>query len=55
MQAAAPPSHVTFVLIARIPLEGISTFAMYEDHVLPLPADHGGACAAGTGQSRFMS
>ena len=37
-----PPSSVTFVLIARIPPEGISTFATYEDHVLPLLAEHGG-------------
>jgi hypothetical protein len=37
-----PPSSVTFVLIARIPPEGISTFASYEDHVLPLLAEHGG-------------
>ncbi len=37
-----PPSNVTFVLIARIPPEGISTFATYEDHVLPLLAEHRG-------------
>ena len=37
-----PPSSVTFVLIARIPPEGISTFAAYEDHVLPLLAEYGG-------------
>jgi hypothetical protein len=30
------------VLIARIPPEGISTFATYEDHVFPLLAEHGG-------------
>ena len=37
-----PPSSVTFVMIARIPPEGISMFAAYEDHVLPLLAEHGG-------------
>jgi hypothetical protein len=37
-----PPSCLTFVMIARIPPEGITTFAMYEDHVLPLLAEHGG-------------
>lgn len=37
-----PPSGVTFVLIARIPPEGISTFATYEGHVLPVLAEHGG-------------
>ena len=37
-----PPSSVTFVLIARIPPEGIGTFETYEDHVLPLLAEHGG-------------
>jgi hypothetical protein len=37
-----PQSSVTFVLIARIPPEGISMFALYEDHVLPLLAEHGG-------------
>ena len=37
-----PPSSLTFVLIARIPPEGISAFATYEDHVLPLLAEHGG-------------
>lgn len=36
------PSSVTFVLIARIPPEGIPAFAAYEDHVLPLLAQHGG-------------
>ncbi len=35
-------SGITFVLIARIPPEGISIFAAYEDHVLPLLAEHGG-------------
>jgi hypothetical protein len=30
------------VLLARIPPEGISTLAAYEDHVLPLLAERGG-------------
>ena len=42
IEAAVPPSNVTFVLIARMPPEGISIFAAYEDHVLPLLAEHGG-------------
>ena len=33
---------LTFVLIARIPLDGIAAFQGYEDQVLPLLADHGG-------------
>jgi hypothetical protein len=37
-----PPSSITFVLIARIPPDGLSTFAAYEDHVLPILADYGG-------------
>ena len=37
-----PSSSLTFVLIARIPPEGVSAFAAYEDHVLPLLAEHGG-------------
>lgn len=37
-----PSSSITFVLIARIPPEGVSTYATYEDHVLPLLAEHGG-------------
>jgi hypothetical protein len=41
-ETAVPPTSVTFVLIARIPPEGISTFTTYEDHVLPLLAEHGG-------------
>ena len=53
-----PPSSVTFVLIARIPPEGISTFATYEDHVLPLLAEHGGVLQrrlrSGDGLPRFM-
>ena len=37
-----PLSSVTLVLIARIPPDGVSTFAAYEDNVLPLLAEHGG-------------
>jgi hypothetical protein len=36
-----PPSSVTFVLIARTPPEGTSTFATYEDHVPALLEEHG--------------
>jgi hypothetical protein len=39
---AVPPPGITFVLIARIPPDGVATFASYEDHVLPLLAEHGG-------------
>jgi hypothetical protein len=35
-------SSLTFVLIARIPPEGVAAFTAYEDGVLPLLADHGG-------------
>ena len=31
-----------FVLIAQIPPQGIASFNVYEDQVLPLLADHGG-------------
>jgi hypothetical protein len=48
-----PPSNVTFMLIARIPPEGTSTFATYEDHVLPLLAEHGGVPGKGQFRSRF--
>ena len=37
-----PSSIVTFVLIARMPPEGVSAFAMYESHVLTLLAEYGG-------------
>ena len=33
----------TYVLIARIPSEGVSDFATYESSVLPLLAEHGAA------------
>ena len=33
---------LTFVLIARIPHNGIVAFRTYEDQVLPLLVDHGG-------------
>jgi len=32
----------TYVLIARIPPEGVDVFRSYEDAVLPYLADHGG-------------
>lgn len=32
-----------YVLIARIPLEGVEAFGRYEEAVLPLLAEHGGA------------
>lgn len=39
-----PPEHgLTLALIARIPPEGIASFAAYEARVLPLIATHGGA------------
>jgi hypothetical protein len=34
--------HVTFVLIARIPAEGIEVFRAYEDAVLPLLPEFNG-------------
>jgi hypothetical protein len=33
---------VTFVLIARIPPDGVKAFRAYEDRVLPLLNEHGG-------------
>jgi hypothetical protein len=36
------PSLVTFVLIARIPAEGIEAFRAYEDAVLPLLSEFNG-------------
>ena len=33
---------LTFVLIARIPPEGVKAFQAYEDQVLPLLNEHGG-------------
>ncbi|HRD76843.1 MAG TPA: hypothetical protein PK264_13060 [Hyphomicrobiaceae bacterium] len=33
--------RLTFVLIARIPLEGIGAFQAYESAVLPVLAEHG--------------
>jgi hypothetical protein len=33
---------LTFVLIARIPPDGVEAFRAYEDQVLPLLAEHGG-------------
>src|SRR5580704_860686 len=39
---APQTSRVTFVLIARIPAEGISEFRAYEDAVLPLLPEFNG-------------
>ena len=33
---------LTFVLIARIPPDGVEAFRAYEDQVLPLLTEHGG-------------
>lgn len=33
---------LTFVLIARIPADGVAAFRSYEDQVLPLLKEHGG-------------
>jgi hypothetical protein len=33
---------LTFVLIARIPPEGVEAYQAYEDQVLPVLAEHGG-------------
>ena len=33
---------LTFVLIARIPPEGVEAFRAYEDQVLPVLSEHGG-------------
>jgi hypothetical protein len=33
---------LTFVLIARIPPDGVEAFRAYEDQVLPLLCEHGG-------------
>ena len=33
---------LTFVLIARIPPDGVEAFQAYEDQVLPLLGEHGG-------------
>ena len=40
--AADQTNHVTFVLIARIPAEGIEAFRTYEDAVLPLLLEFNG-------------
>lgn len=32
----------TFVLIARIPPDGVAAYQAYEDQVLPVLAEHGG-------------
>lgn len=33
---------VTFVMVVRIPVDGVERFREYEAHVLPLLAEHGG-------------
>jgi hypothetical protein len=43
---------VTYVLLARVPAQGVAAFAAYEEAVLPLLAEHGArldlrVCAAG--------
>ena len=40
--AADQTNHVTFMLIARIPAEGIEAFRAYEDAVLPLLPEFNG-------------
>ncbi len=35
-------SRVTYVLIARVPADGVRKFQDYEDLVLPLLSEHGG-------------
>jgi len=37
-----PAAGVTFVLIARVPADGVAAFQAYEANVLPLLARHGG-------------
>lgn len=39
---ASPTGHVTFVLMAKIPPEGIAQFRAYEEAVLPLLSEFGG-------------
>jgi len=36
-------SGLLLTLIARVPLEGVAAFQQYEDAVLPLLSEHGGA------------
>ena len=43
---------VTFVLIARIPTEGIEDFRAYEDAVLPLLPEFNGRFGASSSKSR---
>ena len=35
-------ARITFVLIARVPPDGVAKFQAYEDTVLPLLSEHGG-------------
>jgi hypothetical protein len=39
---AATSARLTFVLIARIPADGIASFQAYEEAVLPLLSEFGG-------------
>src|ERR1700761_1926932 len=41
MGPAAPP-RITFVLIARLPPDGVASFQAYEKAVLPLLSEYGG-------------
>lgn len=41
--AAAPADGPLYCVIARVPASGVASFARYEDAVLALLADHGGA------------
>lgn len=54
-----PPSSLTFVMIARIPPEGVLTFDTYEAHVLPLMLNTvvscSDGCEAGIAWSKFTS
>jgi hypothetical protein len=38
----AGSARLTFVLIARVPPDGVARFQAYEDAVLPLLGEHGG-------------
>jgi hypothetical protein len=39
----AGSARLTFVLIARVPPDGVAGFQAYEDAVLPLLSEHGGS------------
>jgi hypothetical protein len=40
--ASAAPARLTYVLIARVPPDGVARFQAYEDAVLPLLGEFGG-------------